>query len=110
MSLVPQSRSHFSGFSSLSFVQRLPLAHLKVAREFIPKNPEGRGSLAIARTIVTQAKSLGMRSTVEGIETNTQLESFRVWGCDQVRGYLFSQPLSCGDFRQLLQSPPKYDI
>lgn len=97
-----------TGFSSLSFLQRLPLDHLKVAREFIPQHPEDRHNLSIARTIVTLAKSLGLRCTVEGIETSAQLRPFKEWGCDLVQGFLVSQPLAAGEFTQLLRTPPSY--
>ena len=99
-----------TGFSSLSYLQRLPLDHLKVAREFIPQHPDDRNNLSIAQTIITLSKALGLRSTVEGIETPTQLKPFREWGCDVVQGYLVSQALPAGEFRQLLQSPPVYEL
>ncbi len=99
-----------TGFSSLSFLQRLPLDHLKVAREFIPMHSEDRSGLSIAQTIITLAKSLGLRSTVEGIETKMQLEPFKAWGCDQVQGYLLSHPVSSAEFAQLLKSQSIFKI
>ncbi len=99
-----------TGYSSLSFLQRLPLDHLKVAREFIPLHPEDRSNLSIAQTIVTLAKTLGLRCTVEGIETSAQLKPFKTWGCDLVQGFLVSQALSAREFTQLLRSPPRYEL
>ena len=99
-----------TGYSSLSFLQRLPLDHLKVAREFIPQHPDDLHNLSIAQTIITLAKSLGLRCTVEGIEASAQLKPFRAWGCDLVQGYLVSQPLAVGEFTQLLRSPPSYKL
>ena len=99
-----------TGFSSLSFLQRLPLDHLKVAREFIPLHMDDRHNLSIAQTIVTLAKSLGLHCTVEGIETSAQLQPFKAWGCDLVQGFLVSQPVSAGEFTQLLRSPPRYEL
>jgi two-component system CheB/CheR fusion protein len=99
-----------TGFSSLSFLQRLPLDHLKVAREFIPQHPEDHHNFAIAQTIVTLARTLGLRCTVEGIETAAQLRPFKAWGCDLVQGFLVSQPVSMAEFTELLCQSPHYDI
>ncbi len=99
-----------TGFSSLSFLQRLPLDHLKVAREFIPQHPEDRHNLSIARTIVTLARSLGLRCTVEGIETDAQLRPFKQWGCNQVQGFLVSPAVSVREFTELLKTSPHYAI
>ena len=99
-----------TGFSSLSFLQRLPLDHLKVAREFIPAHPDDRHNLSIARTIVTLARSLGLRCTVEGIETAAQLEPFKAWGCEMVQGFLVSPAVSADEFTHLLRSPPLYQF
>ncbi len=99
-----------TGFSSLSFLQRLPLDHLKVAREFIPRHSDDRHNLSIAQTIVTLAKSLGLRCTVEGIETEAQLRPFKAWRCDKVQGFLVSPAVPAREFTALLKSPPRYAV
>ena len=55
--------------------------------------PEDKGNLAIASTIITLGKNLGMSTLAEGVETKEQLNALKNMGCDQVQGYYFSKPL-----------------
>jgi EAL domain-containing protein (putative c-di-GMP-specific phosphodiesterase class I) len=49
--------------------------------------------MAIVRTIAHLGQSLGIKVTVEGVETQTQLTLLRAMGCDTMQGYLFSKPV-----------------
>ncbi|WP_169603517.1 EAL domain-containing protein [Methylococcus geothermalis] len=99
-----------TGYSSLSYLRRLPLSHLKVAREFIPWGADDCNNLSISRAIVSLAKSLELTCTVEGIETRTQLDCFRQLGCDQAQGYLISPPLPPAEFEDFLRRPPLFEL
>jgi EAL domain-containing protein (putative c-di-GMP-specific phosphodiesterase class I) len=57
---------------------------------------------AIAKTIVTLAHSLGMRTVAEGVETTEQFARLRAFGADCVQGYLFSRPLPAAEFEAFL--------
>ncbi len=82
-----------TGYSSLAYVQRLPLDIIKIDREFV-SSVEGLRSHALANTIVTMARNLGLRTVAEGVETESQaLELARI-GCEFAQGYLFFRPLS----------------
>ncbi len=94
-----------TGYSSLSYLRRLPLSHLKVAREFVPWGADDCNNLSISRAIVSLAKSLELSCTVEGIETQAQLDCFKTLGCDQAQGYLISPPLPPGEFEDFLRRP-----
>ena len=48
---------------------------------------------AIATAIVQMARSLGMSTIAEGVETTEQLSFLHARGCDEVQGYHFSRPL-----------------
>ena len=72
------------GFSSLSYLQKLPFAELKIDRSFINGIQE-TGTLAIVRSIIQLALNLGMTSVAEGIETEEQVEILRTLGCKSVR-------------------------
>jgi EAL domain-containing protein (putative c-di-GMP-specific phosphodiesterase class I) len=41
---------------------------------------------------VTLARGLGMTATAEGVETEDQLQILRAIGCDEIQGFLFSEP------------------
>ena len=87
-----------TGHSSLAYLKRFPINCVKIDRAFIKDMPENTDDVAIARTIVAMAKSLGLTTVAEGVETVEQLELLKTMGCDQIQGYFFSRPLPADDF------------
>jgi diguanylate cyclase (GGDEF)-like protein/PAS domain S-box-containing protein len=82
-----------TGYSSLAYVQRLPLDIIKIDREFVQSVDEVR-SQALANTIVSMARNLGLATVAEGVETESQAMELARLGCDFAQGYLFFKPLS----------------
>ncbi|WP_017738173.1 EAL domain-containing response regulator [Pseudomonas sp. CBZ-4] len=82
-----------TGYSSLAYLRRFPLDTLKIDIAFIREVTSNPQDAAIARTIIELAHSLGLRAVAEGVETPAQLAFLKEAGCDQLQGYLFSQPL-----------------
>jgi diguanylate cyclase (GGDEF)-like protein/PAS domain S-box-containing protein len=78
-----------SGYSSLAYLERLPVEVLKVDRSFVQGVGQRADSTAIATAIVSLARALGLRSVAEGIETIEQLAELRDVGCEMGQGYLF---------------------
>ena len=83
-----------TGYSSLSYLRSFPFDKIKIDRSFVRDVTEGGETAAIVRAIIGLGRSLGMRITVEGVETHEQLEHLRAEGCDQVQGYLTGRPLA----------------
>ncbi len=83
-----------TGFSSLSYLHQFPLDVLKVDRAFVValSADSGRNAQAVLRAICSLGRSLGMHVVAEGIETQRQLETLRLLGCDYGQGFLFSKP------------------
>ena len=82
-----------TGYSSLSYLRRFPIDKLKIDRSFIrgvATNPE---DAAITSAIISMGKSLNMKVIAEGVETEKQMEFLADRGCDEVQGYLFSEPV-----------------
>jgi diguanylate cyclase (GGDEF)-like protein len=81
-----------TGFSSLSYLRSFPFDKIKIDQSFVRDLETSSDSAAIVGAIVGLGRSLGMRVTAEGVETEGQLAHLRAAGCDEVQGYLFSRP------------------
>jgi diguanylate cyclase (GGDEF)-like protein/PAS domain S-box-containing protein len=93
-----------TGYSSLSYLRSFRFDKIKVDRSFISDLPNGRESLAIVRAVASIGRSLGITTTVEGVETATQLDAVNIEGFDEAQGYLFSRPLPAAALRELIDS------
>ncbi len=82
-----------SGYSSLSYVQQLPVAKLKIDRAFVIDVPENPKSNALVRAAVGMAHGLGLTTVAEGVETQEQRDFLVSVGCDLMQGYLFGRPM-----------------
>jgi EAL domain-containing protein (putative c-di-GMP-specific phosphodiesterase class I) len=81
-----------TGFSSLGYLRRLPVQHLKIDRTFVRKVEDDDASAAIVRAVTTLAHDLGMRVTAEGVETQAEADFVREAGCDFAQGWFFGRP------------------
>lgn len=82
-----------TGFSNIASLQRLPIDTLKIDRSLVAGIDTSSDSLAIVRTIQRLGEALGLKTTAEGIETETVAQQIAAIGCDTGQGYLFSRPL-----------------
>ncbi|WP_374581783.1 putative bifunctional diguanylate cyclase/phosphodiesterase [Pseudoduganella sp.] len=92
-----------TGYSSLAYLKKFPISTLKIDRAFVVGLPFEENDCAIARAIVTMAKQLRQEIVAEGVETIEQMSFLRELGCDQLQGYLFSQPVAAADFERMLR-------
>lgn len=93
-----------TGFSSLSYISKLPFDTLKVAQEFMQhQSNEQEQITVILRAIVALAKGLEKNVMVEGIETLDQLKLIGELGFDEYQGYYFSKPLNPENFAKLME-------
>jgi EAL domain-containing protein (putative c-di-GMP-specific phosphodiesterase class I) len=81
-------------YSSLAYLQSLPLNTLKIERSFVSGIEHCQKKLQITQTIITLAHSLNLDVVAEGVETQTQLDILRSLGCEYGQGYLFSRSLN----------------
>jgi EAL domain-containing protein (putative c-di-GMP-specific phosphodiesterase class I) len=81
-----------AGFSSLRYLQQFPFHKLKIDRSFVSSLVHDKSSVAIVCAVNTLAKGLNIVTVAEGIETPEQYDLLRLAGCDQMQGFLFSQP------------------
>lgn len=91
-----------TGFSSLSYLNQIPLDTLKVDRAFIKDVTSDGENGELAKLIIAMAKSLGLSVVAEGIETDEHLEFLRENGSDEYQGFLASPPVPAMEFEKLL--------
>jgi EAL domain-containing protein (putative c-di-GMP-specific phosphodiesterase class I) len=83
-----------TGFSSLSYLDTLPLDIVKIDRSFVRNIVEDSRRLKLLRGTVNLARELGLKIVVEGVETEDQLAILNKHrSADLVQGYVFSQPV-----------------
>ncbi len=86
------------GYSSLSYLKRLPIDQLKIDRSFIADIGSDRNDEIICQTIVAMGQHLGLQTVAEGVETAAQLEFLKGLRCNRYQGYLFLRPSCEEDF------------
>jgi EAL domain-containing protein (putative c-di-GMP-specific phosphodiesterase class I) len=82
-----------TGYSSLSHLRSFPFDKIKIDQTFVRDLPQKRNCEAIVGAVAQLAKSLGMTTVAEGVETACHLERVSKAGCDAVQGYFFSKPV-----------------
>jgi EAL domain-containing protein (putative c-di-GMP-specific phosphodiesterase class I) len=85
------------GYSSILYLQRFPVDILKIDRAFVAGLPDDADGRAIVRLVVSLADALGLRVTVEGIETEAQRAALIELGCPAGQGFLFARPAPISD-------------
>lgn len=87
-----------SGYSSLSYLRRLPFQKLKIDREFVSHVDTRADSRTICRALIDLTAGLELAVLAEGVERFEEVETLRSLGCQTFQGYYFSHPLSGADF------------
>jgi EAL domain-containing protein (putative c-di-GMP-specific phosphodiesterase class I) len=80
-------------YSSLSYLNRLPVDSLKIDRTFLESFGENPSNMLIVEAVISLAHSLGLEVTGEGVESAEQLELLRGMGCDFAQGYHLARPV-----------------
>lgn len=82
-----------TGYASLSYLRSFPFDKIKIDQSFVRDPANGEQSVEIVRAVAELARTFGMKTVAEGVETQHHLSSVIDAGCDEVQGYLFSRPV-----------------
>lgn len=93
-----------TGFSSLSYLKKLPIDTLKIDKSFIDTVLTDSATRIITESIINMVKTLGFESIAEGVEQEQQYKYLHAIGCDVIQGYLLGKPQSAEEMERLLLS------
>ncbi|HEY0043315.1 MAG TPA: bifunctional diguanylate cyclase/phosphodiesterase [Allosphingosinicella sp.] len=82
-----------TGYTSLAYLQRLPIDVLKIDRSFVTGMLNDADSVAIVRAVLSLADALGMKTTAEGIDSPELAQALTRLGCAYGQGFHFARPL-----------------
>jgi EAL domain-containing protein (putative c-di-GMP-specific phosphodiesterase class I) len=93
-----------TGFSSLSYLKRLPIEEIKVDRSFVSHMLERVEDFTIVRATVELGRNLGLRVVAEGVQDRDTFDRLGDFGCDEAQGFYISRPLEPEDFWEWLST------
>ena len=93
-----------TGFSSLSYLKKLPINTLKIDKTFIDTVLTDSATRIITESIIGMVKSLGFESVAEGVEQEQQYKYLHAIGCDVIQGFLFGKPMSVAEVEKLIRN------
>lgn len=91
-----------TGFSSLSYLKKLPIDTLKIDKSFIDTVLSDAATRVITESIISMVKILGLETIAEGVEQEQQYKYLHAIGCDIIQGYYFGRALPVKEMTALL--------
>ena len=85
------------GYSSLAYLQRLPVDEIKIDKSFVGDMVDNADNAAIVRSTIDLGHNLGLKVVAEGVETAECLAMLASFGCDAAQGFLVSPPLTASE-------------
>ncbi len=86
-----------TGYSSLNYLNNLPISEIKIDRSFVDKLLNNKQSDTLVKAIIAIGSSCHMKVVAEGVETLEQHEKLKEYSCDLLQGYYFDKPLNIDD-------------
>lgn len=96
-----------SGYSSLAYLQQLPIDKVKIDRVFIHRLLHDQGSKVITETIIRLAHTLNMQVLAEGVEQAEQFAMLSELGCDFAQGFFIAKPQDFKHFIAAMEIPER---
>ncbi len=96
-----------TGHTSIVSLLKLKPKRLKIDRQLVMPVTVQPQERSLVRNIVEIARSLGIETVAEGVETQEHAGILRQLGCDYLQGYAFAKPLSFDDFTRFVDRLPQ---
>lgn len=91
-----------TGYSSFAYLRRLPADAIKIDRSFVVAIADSRADAALAESIVSMGRALGLEVIAEGVETAAQRDLLAGYGCDLMQGFLVSPAVPAARFQEIV--------
>jgi diguanylate cyclase len=107
---------HFSiddfgtGYSNLGYLKKFQVEYLKIDQSFILRMEDHPDDAVIVKAIIQLAKSLGLETIAEGVESESVAQLLQLMGCETAQGYLWSRPLPANNIEALWHSWIKKEV
>ncbi len=90
------------GSSSLHWIKKMHTNRVKIDKSFVQNMLSEADDLAVVKAVIAMSHNMKMKVVANGVETEEQLSVIKQSGCDQLQGYVISEPLYPDDFEQLV--------
>ncbi len=94
------------GYSSLAYLKQFDIDYLKIDQSFVRNLDHDQNDPALCEATIAMAHKLDIEVIAEGVETETQDQLLREFGCDFGQGYLYSKAVPAAEFESLLAATP----
>ncbi len=99
-----------TGYSSLANLKLFPFDRIKIAKPLIDAITSDDYDLHITKFTILLAKSIGIKTIAEGVETAEQFQVLSELGCEQIQGYFLGRPVPAEEFEtSFLLEPEQVD-
>lgn len=90
------------GSSSIHWMKKLPTHKVKIDKSFVMNILSEPDDLAVVNAVIAMSHNLEMKVVANGVETEEQWSVIQQSGCDQLQGYVISEPLLPAEFERLV--------
>ncbi len=92
------------GYSSLSYLKRLPVNEIKIDRSFVAQMDSDEDDAFIVRSTIDLGRNLGLNVVAEGVETETVWDELAELGCDYAQGWFLGRPMPAAELAEWLRA------